>query len=167
MHPVFAPLDTFKAAVKYFPLPSVNLLIQNDRGEYLYLLRNNQPAKGLWWVPGGRLLNGETIVEASQRILAQETGLSADIVSVSDRLLEELWDTSVYAPSELTNYDPSTACVHYWTTAVHLRLSGPASIHMDAQSSEARWFRDLPNHHPYLRRYFEICNLPTAITRQA
>lgn len=152
----FAPLPIFQAAVRYFPLPSLNLFVENSNGELLYLMRENQPAKGLWWVPGGRLLNGETIREAAARILEQETGLQGKITAVSAEFSEELWPTTGYTAADLHNYDPKTTCVHYWTTVVHIQLDGDTHTQLDAQSSAAQWCKDPPDRHPYLLRYFEM-----------
>jgi colanic acid biosynthesis protein WcaH len=130
--------------------------VVNSNRELLYLMRENQPAKGLWWVPGGRLLNGETFREAALRILKQETGLQGNITAVSAEFNEELWPTTGYTAADLHNYDPKTACVHYWTTVVRIQLDGGADTKLDAQSSAAQWCKDPPDHHPYLLRYFEM-----------
>lgn len=37
--------------------------------------RASEPAKGLWWLPGGRLLKGETFFAAAERKAKEETGL--------------------------------------------------------------------------------------------
>lgn len=44
-------------------------------GRLLVVQRGNEPAKGLWAVPGGRLELGETIAEGVVRELYEETGL--------------------------------------------------------------------------------------------
>jgi colanic acid biosynthesis protein WcaH len=54
----------------------LDLLIFNDSGKVLLGLRQNRPAKGYWFVPGGRVFKNETLSHAFTRILANETGLS-------------------------------------------------------------------------------------------
>jgi 8-oxo-dGTP diphosphatase len=44
-------------------------------GRLLVIKRGNEPAKGLWSVPGGRLEFGETLAQAVVRELFEETGL--------------------------------------------------------------------------------------------
>ena len=46
------------------------------RGDRLLLIRRGRgPAEGLWSVPGGRVELGETLAEAVEREVAEETGL--------------------------------------------------------------------------------------------
>lgn len=44
-------------------------------GRLLVVKRGNEPARGLWSVPGGRLEFGETLAEGALRELREETGL--------------------------------------------------------------------------------------------
>lgn len=46
---------TFETVVASTPLISIDLLVKNKKGEYLLGLRNNRPAQGYWFVPGGRI----------------------------------------------------------------------------------------------------------------
>ena len=43
--------------------------------EFLLVERSTEPAKGYWWLPGGRLLKGETFFDAARRKARDETGL--------------------------------------------------------------------------------------------
>ena len=57
------------------PIATVDLLIVYS-GRLLLMLRNNEPAKDEWFIPGGRILQGETIERAVHRVLKEETGLT-------------------------------------------------------------------------------------------
>jgi ADP-ribose pyrophosphatase YjhB (NUDIX family) len=59
------------------PIPCVDLLIRDERGRVLLVLRRNEPAAGQWWFPGGRVLFGELRREAAMRKLKEECGLSS------------------------------------------------------------------------------------------
>jgi colanic acid biosynthesis protein WcaH len=45
----------------------------------LLLRRTQEPDAGKWWLPGGRLLKGEKLIDAAYRKVLEETGLSCVI----------------------------------------------------------------------------------------
>jgi len=55
-------------------IPCVGGLVRHD-GRLLLVLRGQEPAKGTWSVPGGRVEAGETDAEATAREVLEETGL--------------------------------------------------------------------------------------------
>ncbi len=67
--------QTFLNVVANTPLVSVDFLLMRGN-EVLLGLRNNRPAKGFWFVPGGRILKDETIAKALLRIAGNELGLA-------------------------------------------------------------------------------------------
>lgn len=69
-------VDDFRQVVKNAPLFSIDLVVLNEKREMLVGLRKNEPASGFWFVPGGRMYKGETIVEAFRRITEAELGNS-------------------------------------------------------------------------------------------
>jgi len=50
--------------------------VHDDRGRLLLVQRANEPGRGLWSVPGGRVEAGESDHSAVRREVAEETGLS-------------------------------------------------------------------------------------------
>jgi len=77
------PPDLFKSVIKNTPLISIDILFSNYRKEYLLGKRKNQPAKGFWFVPGGRVLKDETLEEAFRRICINELGRAYDLAEAS------------------------------------------------------------------------------------
>ena len=67
--PMLLSPDDFYSVVRLAPLVSIDLIIRNARGEVLLGLRNNEPAKGFYFVPGGIILKQERLHEAFARIL--------------------------------------------------------------------------------------------------
>jgi hypothetical protein len=47
-----------------------------QRKEALLVERGTHPAKGIWWLPGGRLFKGETFFDGAKRKARDETGLN-------------------------------------------------------------------------------------------
>lgn len=66
--------DLYRKILKSIPIASVDVL-SVCKGMLLLLLRKNEPGKGLWWTPGGRVRKGETLEAAATRELMEETGL--------------------------------------------------------------------------------------------
>jgi 8-oxo-dGTP diphosphatase len=56
-------------------VPCVGALAYDDRGRLLLVQRANEPGRGLWSVPGGRVEAGEDDAAAVVREMAEETGL--------------------------------------------------------------------------------------------
>lgn len=151
-----APIDIFQKTVQYFPTVSINLVIQNDAGEFLFVKRKNNPAKGLFWVPGGRILAGETLAVGATRILHEETGIDTKIDTVPHTFFEEIFSTANFDESDRSLYPPEVHHVHYLATAVYIRVHKNEHITLDHQSSEYLWSKDIPNNHQYLKQYFDL-----------
>lgn len=65
----------FLHVVENAPLISIDLIVQNENGEFLLGKRLNPPAKGDWFVPGGRIYKNETLDQAFVRIAKAELGI--------------------------------------------------------------------------------------------
>ena len=48
----------------YETLPSYDLVIEDGAGHVLVGMRNNEPARGCWFVPGGRVFVGDSVRRA-------------------------------------------------------------------------------------------------------
>lgn len=57
------------------PIACLDLVIMRN-GKILLVKRDRDPAKDQYWLPGGRILRGESFVEAAKRIAKGEVGLS-------------------------------------------------------------------------------------------
>ncbi len=61
------------------PLPvvaCVGAVVLDSRGRLLMVRRGNEPGRGLWSVPGGRVEAGESVAAAVEREVREETGLA-------------------------------------------------------------------------------------------
>ena len=76
-------------------LVAIDLIIRNGRDEVLLGLRNNEPAKGCYFVPGGMVMKNERLAEAFTRLVKSETDHNASFTEA--RLLgafEHFYDTN-------------------------------------------------------------------------
>src|SRR5664280_1453125 len=73
------------------PTLSVSGIVFNNQKQILLIKRNQPPAMGLWSIPGGKLEADESLLEACQREIKEETGLDTEvknIVAVVERRVE-------------------------------------------------------------------------------
>ena len=61
-------------AVRLGPIVAIDLIIRDESDRVLLGFRTNEPAKGVYFVPGGRIWKDERISDAFERILKAETG---------------------------------------------------------------------------------------------
>lgn len=66
----------FGQVVATTPLVSVDFVVKERGGKYLFGERVNRPARTYWFVPGGRILKNESIDSAFSRLSIQELGLA-------------------------------------------------------------------------------------------
>ena len=97
MHANNMSQSEYLSVVKSVPLVAVDLIIRNRSNEILLGLRKQEPAKGYWFVPGGRIHKDETIQKAFSDIAEHKLGITADF---SDTALlgvhEHFYDTNPY-----------------------------------------------------------------------
>ena len=73
--------NTFKTVIENTPLVSIDLCMICN-GQILLGKRSNEPLKGIWFTPGGRIHKNETWQHALLRIVEVELGLSG--IAVED-----------------------------------------------------------------------------------
>lgn len=136
------PTDEYGIIVKHVPLISVDLLIHHDGGLVLGK-RNNAPAKGEWFVPGGSVLKGETRQQAVHRVAEEE--LSSDV-------LIDL-ELGVYDHFYCTAEAENANSKQYLATA-YVVTPVQSEISPDDQHSNLKVFNSpFPEFHNYIERY--------------
>lgn len=71
--------DEWATIVRNVPIVSVDLVVLIDDGVVL-AKRTNEPAKGEWFVTGGRVRKGERLEGAVHRVAEEELGIEVEIV---------------------------------------------------------------------------------------
>jgi colanic acid biosynthesis protein WcaH len=143
---------TFAAVVANTPLIAIDLIIEDAHGAVLFGLRNNTPARGVWFVPGGRVRKNETLDDAFSRIGLDEVGLHA--TRAQGRFI------GTYEHFYSTNFMESPGVTtHYVVLAYHLRAEPHTLVLPKRQHSEYLWMLPAqaiqhPAVHPYAKAYF-------------
>ena len=115
------------------PLVSIDLIIRNPSEKVLLGKRINRPAKGYWFVPGGRIIKNETIVHALKRISLTEMG--QDLSTEAHSLLGAY--DHIYEDNFL-NVDGINT--HYVVLAFSILLQQEIDVNPDEQHSDLQWW---------------------------
>jgi colanic acid biosynthesis protein WcaH len=130
--------ETFLSIVDQTPLISVDLVIVRNAQEVLLGLRNNRPAQGFWFVPGGRIRKNERIGEALVRVAEAELGLG-DAVRGGQLVPRQMGGFEHFYADCFAGADGVST--HY--VVLGHRLDVPAGFRLpvaDAQHAAFRWW---------------------------
>jgi colanic acid biosynthesis protein WcaH len=75
----FLAPEIFGVVVRHTPLVSIDLLVRDAQRRLLVGQRRNRPARGSWFVPGGRINKDERIADAFSRLSREELGVPCQI----------------------------------------------------------------------------------------
>ncbi len=115
--------NLYRQICRVMPIPCVDLIVEDARGRVLLLKRKNEPTRGQWWFPGGRVDFGETRFQAVGRKLKEECGLVAVKV-------QELGTYDLFFDQE-----PK----HAITTIFQVAIQNPENLKLDGQSEQSDW----------------------------
>lgn len=122
--------DDLRHIIRFAPLVSIDILLVNA-GRILVALRNNEPARNTYFVPGGIIRKSETRADAFRRILLKETGIISQIDAA--RFL------GVYEHHYDTNrFDEPGFGTHYFALGYMLDVDNH-DIRLDDQHSRYEW----------------------------
>jgi len=147
------PQADFRRAVEMLPLVSIDLLLRDADGRYLTGLRTNPPARGAWFVPGGRIRKNESLRDALARIAREELGLPIEADAWTPR--------GVYEHFYGTNFAGEAGrSTHYVVLAYEAELSLDTASLPQRQHQGYRWLpaQEIaadPGVHPYTQAYFK------------
>lgn len=135
------------------PLVSIDLVIENPRGEVLLGLRSNRPAQGFWFVPGGRIRKNETLDAAFERISRTELGTAlqrrdATLLGAYDHLYPD----NFHATAGIST--------HYVVLGYRIPVPSGFEMKADDQHTDLRWWSraallDDAGVHPNTKAYFK------------
>lgn len=73
------PSDLYSQILEHMPIPCIDFVLHH-KGKVLLTYRTQEPAKDQWWVQGGRIIKGESLTEAVQRLAKREIGSEVKII---------------------------------------------------------------------------------------
>lgn len=146
------PADTFRTVVASTPLVAIDLLVRDREGRYLVGERRNPPARGSWFVPGGRIRKNERLAEALRRLCEEELGSGT-------RLAEPVFRGAYEHFYDVNFAGEQGASTHYVVLAWEMALEHATAELPQAQHGAYRWLTPAalladPDVHAYTRAYF-------------
>ena len=127
-------LESFKSVVSSTPLVSIDLVVRNCREQVLLGLRNNRPAQGYWFVPGGRIRKDESINLAFKRLTAEELNVECSLNQASF--------LGPYEHFYQDNFSGTDFTTHYVVLAYELSLDFDLDNLPASQHRDYRWFSE-------------------------
>jgi len=134
---MFLPTEEYKKIIKSIPIVCIDLIIQNLENKYLLVKRINEPLKGYYWVPGGRIMHYETIDNALYRILMAELKIEAENLQTNViGVYEDFFDQNSFESN-----------IKYHTISIvhKIFLKNIINIELDNQSEDYIWSNELPS----------------------
>lgn len=147
---IMLPLETFKTMIVSTPLVSIDLIVRNNEGQILLGKRTNRPAKGYWFVPGGRILKDESFESAFNRLIKAELDLT-EVVSKFKGVYQHFYDD---------NFSEEEFTTHYVVLAYEISFNGELSSLPVEQHSGYQWLAESEllvskSVHHYSKWYFQ------------
>ncbi len=125
---MFLTKKSFLNIISKTPLCSIDILISIGN-KYLFGLRENRPAMGYYFVPGGRILKNEDYNKTILRILRKELGLKFKSIKFSIiGIYNHFYKNNVYNVKNINT--------HYFVCAIKIALKNNISFKNDNQHSK-------------------------------
>jgi colanic acid biosynthesis protein WcaH len=121
--------------IRLAALVSFDLIIRDPENRVLLGLRNNEPGKGYFFVPGGIILKDEPLPEAFARIMKKEINQPG---SLAEARLLGVFD-HFYQTNRAGDLGYGT---RYVVLAHEIRLQDSSRIAPDSQHSEVGWWSE-------------------------
>lgn len=140
------PQDKYDYILQNMPISCVDVCIVSEEG-VLLVKRNTEPAKGKWWVPGGRVFKGEKLVDCAKRKCLEEVNLNCIIGPI------------VHTDETVFETGPSNIPVHS-INVCFLAIPHSNKIKIDSYSDDFAWFPHISDClHPYVKKCMAGCGL--------
>jgi colanic acid biosynthesis protein WcaH len=122
----------FESVIRLTPLVAIDLIVRSPEGRILVGRRMFEPAKNVFFVPGGRITKNETRAAAFRRLSREELGLELEIGEARFRgVHEHMYPTNRFGRDGFGT--------HYVTLAYEMQLRLSMAALPKEQHGEYRW----------------------------
>ena len=127
--------EIWKTCVDSIPIFGIDMIIFSQEHGVLMGRRINNPAKGKLFVPGGRVYKNEDMIDAFNRILLTETGLTFSFdKTFSIGLYEHFYNNTYWSTTECsTHYIIEARLIEIDQENIKLKID------LNAQHSSLKW----------------------------
>jgi colanic acid biosynthesis protein WcaH len=115
------------------PQLNVDVAVFDAEGKILLGLRSNEPNKGKWDMPGGRVIKGERLADAAKRVIEKETGL---VIEVPEK-------GAILGVMEFPAEQRGDIIVHTNSIVIRARIVG-GTLRPGPHNSDVQLFQTLP-----------------------
>jgi colanic acid biosynthesis protein WcaH len=142
----------FENVIRLTPLVAIDMIVRSADGRILLGRRNYEPAKGCFFVPGGRITKNETLAAAFRRISLAELG--------AEKKIEEARFLGVYEHFYPTNrFEQAGFGTHYVVLGYELTSPVDDALLPKEQHGEYAWQTEAellsnPKVHEHTKAYF-------------
>ncbi|MFC1586619.1 NUDIX domain-containing protein [Fibrobacterota bacterium] len=135
------PQSLYNQILECLPIPCVDIALVKD-GAVLLVKRGDAPARGQWWVPGGRVLKGEMMADTARRKAREEVGIECHVGPL------------VHTAETIFPDGPGGIPVHSINSCFFVYPIEKETIpELDDHHEEWKWVTSIPEGlHPYVER---------------
>jgi|SRR3989344_521871 len=136
------PEDLYRQIREHVPIPCLDFVLFH-KGKVLLTYRTQEPAKGQWWVQGGRIFKHETFAQALQRLAKREIGSEIKVIK----------QIGAYEfHSEQANFGGKTGTHDVAVIFLAVPLDENFTISLDETHSKFKWVDHIEESlHPYVK----------------
>ncbi|MCK9344989.1 MAG: NUDIX domain-containing protein [Candidatus Pacebacteria bacterium] len=139
------PTELYQKIHAVLPIVCVDVVVVRDNS-FLLAKRNNKPAQGQWFFPGGRIFKGEGLEDAAKRKAQEELGIEISI----EKILGV--DETMFPDGP---FDDSTHTINVVFLA-NSKDDGD-TVALDTQNEEYQWYTHIDDTwHPYVKKFLVL-----------
>lgn len=135
--------EEYAGILEKMPICCVDIVIHRHN-KVILILRKNEPFKGFYWVPGGRVIKKERLEEAALRKASEETGLEVELIR----------KIGVYETiSEKSPFKSMTTGVHSVNIVFLAKAIEGSEEKIDKNHKSFMWVESITEEmHPYIKQ---------------